>query len=260
VDDGPDVYLFSADCGGRKSMPGGKIVHGKLRLYKNYMMIYFGLSLDEMAGRLISGVRDLVGTESSPFVRCRAGGVVLDGDALVLPSGPERHLPALVASLVRSGGAYLGDEIVHIEPVLRQVHSAPFPLLVDGTDLELFPELDREQARKARWVRYPEGAGATLPRRPIRVEELNGDRGAPSDVRWIVFPSFEPGSPDEIEPLSRAEGIFRLSQAFLNMHIWTDRALVLARDLVENARIARMRVGSITEGTGLLHRMVMEGR
>jgi hypothetical protein len=41
-------------------------------------------------------------------------------------------------------------------------------------------------------------------------------------------------------------------EAMLNAHVWGDRALILARDLVETVPVQRLVMGSIPEGAELL--------
>ena len=86
TEEGPEWALFSADCGTKKSLPGGKVIRGRKRLYWGAMLSYVGQSSEEMAGRLISLLRDLVAERLKPFIRVRAGAVALDGGALLLPS------------------------------------------------------------------------------------------------------------------------------------------------------------------------------
>ena len=59
VDTGPDWPYLSADCGVEKSLAGGVSVRPHYRLYKGTMLVYGGRSMDEMAGRVVSIVRDL---------------------------------------------------------------------------------------------------------------------------------------------------------------------------------------------------------
>jgi hypothetical protein len=246
--DASDELLFSADCGIQRTLAGGKQVRARQRLFVAGLKIYEGYAPDEMAGRLISGVRDIATRSSNEFVRIRAGGVVVNGHALLLPSVPEPHLPALVALLVRSGAEYFGDEIVNLDPVLRQVRGSSIPLLLAEGDLALFPELGRPPQRRRR----ARDGGAKEPRRPVRLEELGGRPAEPAAPARVIFPRFEPGGPSELRPIGDAEALFRFTQAGLNLHIWADRALLMFRDVLRTARVAELVVGSIPDCARLL--------
>lgn len=245
------VNLFSADCGESKTIAGGKVVHGISRLYSNGMKIFEGRVKDEMAGRLISGVRDLSTQHSNEFVRIRATGVVFDGTAVLLPSPPQAHLPALAGLLVQRGGAFLGDEVVSIDPILRRAHGVPLPLLIDGFDLPLFPGIEREPTRR-RMRGTPEEIQAKTPRRPVPPEELGGVVAPPAPIGAIVFPFFEEGAETRLEPFGGAPALFRFTEATLNLHVWTDRAFLLQRDLMQSVPVARLVVGSLPEAADVL--------
>jgi hypothetical protein len=251
VDEVSDDATFQVDCGTQRALPGGKVLRPIANLYLGRLRIFCGPRWEDMAGRLISGVRDMVTTHSNEFVRLRAVGAVIGERALILPSPPNPHLPALAAMLVRSGAGYLGDEVVNLDPILRRIHGLSLPILVDVSDLGHFPEANGRARRLPREER-PEGSDSRTPRRPIPVELLGGHPASPAELGWIVLPSFSPGETTRIEPVTAAEGVFRLVEAMLNSHIWGERALILARDLVETVPVSRLIIGSLPDAAELL--------
>ena len=243
-------YMYSADAHPDRVV-AGKTVRGKNRLYYGGgALVYYGQSMDEMAGRFLSSIRDELTNDLDDFVRIRAAGATMDGGSILLPSPPDPHLPYLAAGLVRRGGRYLGDEIVMIDPILHQAHGLPLPLLLDTDDVLLMPDLGRSPTRKVKWEKDPEGARTN--RRPVRLEEIGGTPAEPRPVRWIAFPTYRPGGPTEIVPMGKAEAVFGLVQAMLNMEIWGDRGLVFARELMEKVRVARLLIGSMEEAAEAL--------
>ncbi len=250
-EDASDELLFSAECGQQRDLPGGKRIEARSRLFVGALKIYDGFSYDEMAGRLISGVRDIATRASNEFVRFRAGGVVHAGRATLLPSVPSASLPALVALLVRSGGAYLGDEIVNVDPVLRRVHGGTLPLLLDPGDLDRFPELVAGSPPPRR-RRRTLAEGAKGPRYPVRLEQLGGFRSEPVAPDRVVFPTFEPGVRTELRSIGAAEALFRFTQACLNLHIWGDRALILMREMLAATTVGELVVGTVSEAADVL--------
>ena len=71
-------------------------------------------------------------------------------------------------------------------------------------------------------------------------------------MRAIVFPFFEEGAETRLEPFGGAAALFRFTEATLNLHIWTDRAFVLQRELMESVPVSRLVVGSIPEAADLV--------
>lgn len=231
-------------------MVGGKRIRGKGRLYMGTLKIFQGPSWEEMAGRMIGAMRDMSTAHLNEFMRVRAGGVGVGGGALLLPSPPEPHLAALVANLVERGADYLGDEIVRVDPVLRRAHPSPLPLLVDVRDLELFPKLSRVHRGRVR--RDIERLGANTPRRPVSLSELDGRASPPVPIRAVVFPTFEPDGVSQLQPIGSAEALVRLFRSLLNGHVWRDRALLFARDLLQGMECMKLSVRSIPEAADVL--------
>jgi hypothetical protein len=247
AEDGPRDILFSADCGIEKSLVGGAEVRGKKRLFFQDILIFKGTGMEEMVGRLLSGARSWTNNQSNEFLRVRAGGVTLDGSTLLLPSQPEPHLATLVALLVSNGAGYIGDEIVNVDPILRRAHGTGLPLLVNTDDLPLLPDLDVATPK-------PRRRRATRSRSywPLLVEDLHGAPASPSEVGWIVFPTFLPGAETAFREIGKADALFRFTQAGLNLHIWTDRALVLMQGLLGSASVAELVIGDLSDGAASL--------
>jgi hypothetical protein len=250
LDEKPESFvLFSADCGLKKTLPGGKQISGKNTLYINMLPVFNGRDQGEMAGRFVGLVRDMTTDHSNQFLRIRAAGIVPNGGgALLLPSPPQPHLASLAALLVRAGGSYLGDELVAIDPVLGQAHPLTLPMLVASGDLALFPELDRNPPRR----RAADSDDLRGPRCLVSLDELGGEAARSAAVDRIVFPTFIEGGVTEIQPMSRSEALFGLTGAVLNMHVWNERALLLLRRILEGAKIERLLVGSLPEAVELL--------
>jgi hypothetical protein len=229
-------------------------VRGKRQLYYSLMRIYEGLFEDEMAARLIGFVRDWATQLTNEFIRVRAGAVVVDGAAVLLPSRPEPHLAALVGELVRAGSSFLADEVINVDPVRRWVHPLGLPLLIDAEDVAAaFPELGREPPRRGkREASYPEEMRGITPRRVVAANELGGAEAEPAPPVWIVLPSFEPESKTRLEPFGGAPALFGITQAILNLHVWEDRALTLMRDMLDSTAVSRLVVGSIPEAASQL--------
>jgi len=244
--------VLSADCGVERRA-GQMQIHGINTLYRGTLSIYRGRDRREMLGKILSSARDSATAHSNQFVRIRAAAIEIGGKAIVLPSLPEPHLPILAALLVRAGAGYLGDELVSLDPILRNIHGIALPLLVDISDLPLLPEIEEKPPRGRRWpVPTAEHLRAITPRWPVSVDELRGRLADPTGIGWIVFPEFQPGAETEIVAASGSEMVFRFTQAILNLNIWGERAVFLLRELIESLPVARLVVGSVPAAADLL--------
>jgi len=251
-EEGSDAIQFSADLGTERPVPGRAKVTSLKRLFFGSTLIYRGRSMHELAARLISGFRDWTNNRSNEFFRVRAGSLVVDGGAVLLPSAPSSDLAALVALAARGGQVgYLGDEITNVDPVMSRAHGIGFPLLIDGAHMARFPELEADPSRP------PRRRGQLLPiqarpRWPVRLDEIAGVASPPTPIRWIVFPRFEGEGPTELRPIGKAEGVFRMSEAALNLHVWAERSFPFMQRLVQDHLVGELRVGDLDEGAAWL--------
>lgn len=238
---------FSANVGEDRTWPGGKVTRGISTLYLGMLRVYRGRYRKEMAGRLLSLVRDMVTDGQNEFFRVRAGAVVVNGGAVLLPAPPGQHLAGLVALLVQGGAGYVADSMAKIDPVLRRVHGTPLPLMVDEEDFSLLRGIESPVVRARR-----DGRRSVVPPLPVSVEELGGRWADPAPLGWIALVSFRPGEETRLEPAGGADALFGFTEAVLNLHVWQDRALLFARDLLESMPVSRLVVGSLPEAADLL--------
>jgi hypothetical protein len=100
----------------------------------------------------------------------------------------------------------------------------------------------------------PEEVQAKTLRRPVPVEELGGLAAtSPAPIGALVFPFFEEGVETRLEPFGGSAALFRFTEATLNLHVWTDRAFILQRELLESAAVSRLVVGgSLAEAADLV--------
>jgi hypothetical protein len=222
-------------------------VYGKLTLYSGSLLIFQGRVMEEMAGRVVSYARLLATYFQDEFLRVRAGGVVVGGKAILLPSPPAERLATFVGLMVRRGAGYIGDEMVHIDPVLRRAHGTGLPLLIPSDDLELFPERGELSAR-----RQPLKPDQMPERLLVTPEELGASSSPPREVGWLVFPYWEPGNETRLEPMGGAPAVFRYTESALNLHVWGERGLVMMREMIEQVPVSRLIVGSLSDAASLI--------
>lgn len=240
------TYLFSVIPGEDRRLPGGTVARGLHSVYAQGMRIYHGPDPEAMVGSLLHMMRSLALDYLDEFVRIRGGSVAVNGGGLLLATAEDRpETAALVAMLLRRSAAYLGDEISLIDPVLRRLHPSPLPVLVDVAAASLVPGIGPGGA--------PSRSGRATPGRYAVAPEALGSRSAdPTPLRWVVFPSFGPGSRTILEPAGGAGAVFGLSRACVNLDVWEDRGLMMFRELAEGAAISRLVIGSLEEAADLL--------
>lgn len=186
----------------------------------------------------------------SPFVAVHAGGVVDNGRAVILPGVMEAGKTTLTAGLVRAGCAYLSDEAVGFDSATGLALAYPKPLSIDVGAQALFPELagvalSNPDRTSGQWQ---------VPPTAIRGNVV----GAPSPVAAIVFPSFEPGAPTQLEELGRAAALIELAKATFRFRDRARRSLEVLAPVVRGAVCYRLVTGdlepAVTEVLGVVAR------
>ena len=180
-----------------------------------------------------------VSYEAIPTVRdlaFHAGAVTLDGQAIVLPAPSGSGKSTLVAALVLDGACYLSDEVAPlaggmIEPFSRALSLNEGALGLLGTLQD----------------RLPADLGdPNLGERLVAPDDLRpGCLGEACPLRLVVFPSYQPGAPTVVEPMTRAAGVVELISNCLNFGEFGGEGLRIIAAAARGARFYRLRGGDL---------------
>jgi hypothetical protein len=164
-------------------------------------------AIDRLVPSLKLLLRRLAVARHRYFMEIHAGVVVLGDNALLLAGSAGSGKTTLTAALAHGGALYFSDEIALLEETTLDVRPLPLTLTIKqgsvGPLRDLYPnlvQLDEHLREDRQWVRY-------LP--PPRQGRCAADED-PRPVRWVVFPSYDPGAETTLTPLKRARGLRRL--------------------------------------------------
>jgi hypothetical protein len=143
-----------------------------------------------------------------------AGVLERDGQCLLLPAIAGSGKTSLTAGLLHAGWRYLSDETAPIAPDTLRVRPVPLALASKPGAWPLlspfFPEIEslrthlRVDGKHVRYLAPPPHLWAP-------------DGGDGYAVRWIVFPSYQPGVKSELLPLSKVDTLRRLLAECLSL-------------------------------------------
>jgi hypothetical protein len=180
------------------------------------------------------------------FLLLHAGAVSRDGSSMLIPAEAGVGKSSLVAGLLDLGFRYLSDEAGVIDPVTGRAYPFPKRLSLDMGTVRLFPGLeDRLQDRGTPLSDRLEG-------RFVRPEDLGGEVGAPTGIRWLIFPTPERDGPPRLTPMPSAEAVRRMARYAFNLYRYEARGVVLLSRIAADAEAFELAGGSVQERAGLL--------
>ena len=180
---------------------------------------------------------------------CHAGGVSLDGRAVVLPADPESGKTTLTAGLVRAGFAYVSDEGVAFDVGTTRIEPYPKPLSLDRGSWALFPELEphagfaTDAYKRDQWQ---------VPPTAFRPDAVSG----PCDARFVVFPKYVEGATTELTPMSRAEALVELAKNTFHFNTRSRAALEELDPVVRACSCHRLTVGALDTAVACVTELV----
>ena len=84
--------------------------------------------------------------------------------------------------------------------------------------------------------------------------------GAPSPVRWVVFPKYTAGATPALEPISKAQAVFDILRQCFNFKAYKARALDIVTGMVRDAACYRLTSGDIHVTCDLIQDLVGKTR
>jgi hypothetical protein len=146
--------------------------------------------------------RQVIGKNESRLL-LHAGVVARGGSALVLPATSGSGKTTLVAGLVRSGFAYMSDEVTAIDPESLLIEPYPKPLSIKPGGRSILRDL----------APRPDGAEAVYHAdqwyvNPAEIRPHTPPTGVVPEL--IVFPRYDPSSTALIEPVRKADALLEL--------------------------------------------------
>jgi hypothetical protein len=178
-----------------------------------------------------------------PGVVCHAGGVSLDGRAVVLPADPGSGKSTLTCGLVRAGFSYLTDEGVAFVPGSARIEPYAKPISLDPGSWFLFPEFDPGEPEPIQWH---------VPPAAIRPDAVS----APCEARFLVFPTYVADADTVLTPMGRAEALLELAKNTFDFKERSREAIDQLEIVVRACACYRLTVGSLDDAIARIRELV----
>ncbi len=220
---------------------------GEHRLYCNGELIYRTYDYLDIFLFLEWQICGLI-TRSDRYLLVHAGLVAKGGKGILLsgPSGAGKT--TLVASLVLRDFDYITDEMVVVDPTEAAIRPFPRTLTVEAEALSSSPDLLDRLREKSLGQKRPFWGNRWF------LDTTTGE--GISQIKAVLFPAYEPTLHPAMQELSRAQGVFELTQNTFNLSRFQEGGLDLLLAICRNARFYRLRTANLDETMQLVEHRV----
>jgi len=203
---------------------------------------------DEILPHVEWAINTLVARHLPGYLQIHASVISGDGIGLVLPGQPGQGKSTLAAGLLARGWSYLSDEFALIDPDTRLLNPYPKALCIKAGSFDALRQegLPLDPGR----VYYKGEKGRVVLLNPLRIRP--GVVAGPCPIGMVVFPQFSRAVPAMIEPMSRAEAMFKLTGLCFNFGKLRTRGFDLLVEVVQNARCFKLRTGDLGQSCELI--------
>jgi len=158
------------------------------------------------------------------FLQFHAGAVAKGEAGIIFPGGSGSGKTTLVLALTRAGYSFLSDEVCLIDPSNLTVSSFPRSVFLGKDVIDKFSDLKVGRNRGDIFITREKKCLIEIDKNSVYQERL------PANIRYIVFPNYQPTEKTDLKEITENETIARLIAAgsVLNMtHLGADQGAVL---------------------------------
>jgi hypothetical protein len=198
------------------------------------------------------GLNWSVANYAHQFLMFHAAVVEQGGQALILPAPSGGGKSTLCAGLISRGWRLLSDELTLIRPCDGRLVPAPRPVSLKGPSIDVIRDFAPDAVFGPVYRDTRKGTVSLL-RAPTESVARAAELARPS---WIVFPSYEPGVPAELRPLSRARAFLRILEQAMNYTLLGVKGFETLADVMDACTCYEFRYGNLEEGVARLNQLV----
>ena len=193
-----------------------------------------------------------IATRAHRYCQLHSAVVEKEGRALVLPAMPGSGKSTLCAALMQRGWRLLSDEFGIVQPESGQLLPMPRAIPLKNRSIEVIRRFAPDARLGPRFPKTRKGDVAHLA--PTTESVLRQQE--PARPAWIVFPRYEEGAGNRLQPVARSEAFVRLSNNAFNYRLTGETGFRTLTAMVRQCECLEYRYSDLEQAVATMNRLV----
>lgn len=177
------------------------------------------------------GLNWCIATSAHRYMMLHAGTVAFGDSAMILPGNPGSGKSTLSAALHLRGARLLSDEFGLVRPEKGDLLPMPRGIPLKNASIEAILEFDPAAPLGPTYPKTRKGRVRHL--RPDAASQARHD--VPAAPRWLVFPKYQAGAQESLQPLDRTGAFQQLAFNCFNYKLLGETAFRAVAQIVRQA-------------------------
>jgi HprK-related kinase A len=194
------------------------------------------------------GLNWCIATSAHRYMMLHAGTVAFGDRAMILPGTPGSGKSTLSAALHLRGARLLSDEFGLVRPEIGDLLPMPRGIPLKNASIEAILEFDPAAEMGPTYPKTRKGRVRHL--RPSA--ESIARQAEPATPRWLVFPKYQAGVTETLQPLDKVEAFRQLAFNCFNYRLLGETSFRAVARMIEQVDCYTFRFSSLERAVPML--------
>ncbi|MHB0999702.1 MAG: hypothetical protein ACYC27_10700 [Armatimonadota bacterium] len=220
------------------------------RLKGDFSAVSYFKSIDDLLIQIHLEIEVLFLTNNKNNAFIHGGAVEKDGVGYIFPAESGSGKTTLVLALSAAGYSFMSDEFAVLNGVSKKLFPFPRSLSIRKNTLKLFPEIQKNTGMFKEIHSPVETLFAVDP-----LQCFSTGIGEICDIKYVIFPRYDPTTEPSIKPISGMEAFRRLvsTKSYISLGVAEKQsAMDLILSVISKSRCFEMTTGNLDKTVSLI--------